>query len=79
MMAIQILGERKYERAVPVFAELIAAGQDVYTLGEIARALTSMDTPESRELLAGLREHSSPVVRMVCDRADSPFPKGGSQ
>jgi len=67
MMAIRILGQRKYERAVPVFAGMIAAGQDVFTLQEIARALVFIDTPDGRELLDRLREHPSLVVRMACD------------
>jgi hypothetical protein len=79
MMAIQVLGQRRYEPAIPVFAGMIAAGQDVYTLREIARALVSMDSPEGREVLDGLREHPSPVVRMVCEGSEFPFPDGASQ
>ena len=65
MMAIRILGERGYERAVPAFAEMVAAGYDVYTLREIALALTRINTLESRRLLANLKKHPSPVVRSV--------------
>lgn len=65
MMAIRILGKRKYERAVPVFAEMIAAGQDVYVLREIAAALSQMDTADSHQVLEQLRDHPSPVVRQV--------------
>ena len=79
MMAIQILGQRKYKPAIPVFADMIVAGQDVYTLREIARALVSMDSPEGREVLDGLREHPSPVVRMACEGSECPFPKRGSR
>lgn len=63
MIAIQLLGLGKYGRAVPVFAEMIAAGQDVYVLREIAVALSQMDTADSRRVLERLRDHPSPVVR----------------
>jgi len=76
MMAIQLLGQRKYERAVPVFAGMITAGQDVYTLREIVHALSQMNTSESRQLIVQLREHPFPVVRMACDTAAGTFPKG---
>jgi hypothetical protein len=75
MMAIQLLGQRKYERAVPVFAEMITAGQDVYTLREIVCALSQIKTNESRQLLVQLREHPSPVVRTACDTTASTYPK----
>ena len=76
MMAIQILGQRKYERAVPVFAEKIAAGQDVYTLREIVYALSQMNTEDSRQLITKLREHPSAVVRTACKNSDGRFPEG---
>jgi hypothetical protein len=79
MMAIQILGRRKYERAVPVFAEMIAAGQDIYTLREIVYALSQMNTSESRKVIARLRDHPSPVVRTACDEAVGTFPEGDSR
>jgi len=75
MMAIQLLGQRKYERAVRVFAELITAGQDVYTLREIVYALSQVNTNESRQLIVQLREHPSPVVRTACDTAACTYPK----
>jgi predicted amidophosphoribosyltransferase len=79
MMAIQILGQRKYERAVPVFAEMIAAGQDVYTLREIVYALSQMNTEDSRQLITKLREHPSAVVRTACDEVASVLPEGASR
>ena len=79
MMAIQILGQRKYERAVPVFAEMVAAGQDVYTLRGIVHALSQINTNDSRQLIARLRDHPSPVVRMACKDSDGGFPEGASR
>ena len=79
MMAIQILGQRRYERAVPLFAEMIAAGQDVYTLREIVYALSRMKTNDSDLLIAKLRDHPSPVVQKACDDATGAFPKGTSR
>jgi predicted amidophosphoribosyltransferase len=79
MMAIQILGQRKYERAVPVFAEMIAEGQDVYTLREIVLALSWMNNDDSRQLIARLRDHPSPVVRTACDEAAGVLPDGASR
>jgi predicted amidophosphoribosyltransferase len=79
MMAIQILGQRKYKRAVPFFAEMIAAGQDVYTLSEIVYALSQMNTEDSRQLITKLRKHPSAVVRTACDEAASVLPEGDSR
>lgn len=79
MMAIQILGQRKYERAVPVFAEMIAEGEDVYTLREIVFALSRIKTDDSCRLIAQLRDHPSPVVRTACDEASVALPKGESR
>ncbi len=62
MMAIQTLGEKRYEWAVPAFADMIANGHDVYTLREIAIACVKIDTEESRKILARLRADPSPVI-----------------
>ena len=62
MMSIQLLGHRKYQKAVPVFASMIETEKDVYALREIAFALARIDTPESRRVLEQLKEHSSPVI-----------------
>lgn len=67
MMAIRILGQRRYERAVPVFEEMIDAGQDVFTLREIVFALSQIGTTSSNRLIGDLRDHPSPVVRMACE------------
>jgi len=79
MMAIQILGQRRYKRAVPVFEEIINAGQDVYTLREIAYALSQIDTRDSHRLIGLLSNHPSPVVRTACDEAASLLPEGSSR
>ena len=79
MMAIQILGQRKYERAVPVFAEMVAAGQDVYTLREIVNALSQIGTNDSRQLIMQLRDLPSPVVRKACEEVITTFPEGDSR
>jgi len=79
MMAIRLLGKRKYGRAVPVFAEMIAAGQDVYVLREIAVALSQIDTADSRKLLERLRDHPSPVVRRAGKEPGRQTPEGGAR
>ncbi len=76
MMAIRTLGQKRYERAVPVFGEMVATGPDVYTLREIVYALSLIDTRDSRRLMAKLREHPSPVVRMACDETAGALPEG---
>jgi hypothetical protein len=76
MMAIQILGRRKYKRVVPVFAEMIAGSQDVYTLREIVYALSQMNTEDSRQLITKLHDHPSPIVRKACNDSDGGFPEG---
>ena len=63
MMPVQILGQRQYQRAVPVFAEMIRTERDVYLLREIASALNRIDTAKSRKVLAELSAHPSPVIR----------------
>ncbi len=79
MMAIQTLGRRKYGRAVPIFAEMIAAGQDVYVLREIAVALSQMDTADSRRVLEKLCNHPSPVVRQAWEDHSRQIPEGGAR
>ena len=76
MMAIWTLGQKRYERAVPAFGEMITAGQDVYTLREIVFALSQIDTSDSRRLIAKLRDHPSPVVRTACDATAVALPDG---
>jgi len=65
MMAVQILGQRRYQRAVPVFAEMIRTERDVYLLREIAIALNRIDTAKSRKILTELSAHPSTVIRSV--------------
>ena len=60
MMAIQILGQGRYKRAVPAFEAMIRAGQDVYTLREIVYALSRIKSPASQQLIGRLRETSIP-------------------
>jgi hypothetical protein len=76
LMAIRILGQKRYERAVPVFEEMITAGQDVYTLREIVFALSQIDTPDCSRLIAQLRGHQSPVVRAACNATAVAVPDG---
>jgi len=76
MMAIRILGQKRYERAVPVFEEMIATGQDVYSLREIVYALSQIGTTDSNRLIGDLGNHPSPVVRMACEDLTR---KGGSR
>lgn len=63
MNAIRLLGQKRYPRAIPFFAEMVAGGQDVYTLGAIIAALRAIDTPESCRLADTLKNHPSPVVQ----------------
>jgi hypothetical protein len=79
IMAIRILGQKRYERAVPAFEEMITAGQDVYTLREIVVALSQIDTRDSRRLMAKLSEHPTPVVRMACVETANALPEGASR
>jgi hypothetical protein len=79
MMAVRILGQRRYDRAVPLFEEMIKNGQDVYTLRGIVYALSQIDTHNCRRLIAKLREHPSPVVRMASDETNGTSPEGASR
>ena len=65
MIAVELLGKRRYAPAVAVFADLLATERDYYTIREVARALRRIDTPESRAVLDRLRYHSSPLVRAL--------------
>lgn len=67
MMAIRILGQRRYERAIPAFEEMMNRGQDVYTMREIVFALSQINTDESRRLIEILQDHPSPVVQNACE------------
>lgn len=74
MMAVRLLGQRRYARAIPFFAEMMEEGQDVYTLGAIISALRVIDTPESCRLADTLKNHPSPVVQAAFrgECSDSP-------
>lgn len=67
MIAIEILGKRRYAPAVAVFADLLATERDYYTIREVARALRRIDSPESRMVLDRLRCHSSALVRALLE------------
>jgi HEAT repeat protein len=76
MMAIQLLGQRRYARAVPIFTEMISTERDVYILREIAFALARIGTPESRRVLEQLNAHKSPVVRCAIEEIQSASGEG---
>jgi len=63
MIALEILGKRRYAPAVAAFADLLATKPDYYTIREIVRALRRIDTPESCAAHDGLHCHPSPLVR----------------
>ena len=65
MMAIQLLGQRGYARAVPELDAMITTERDIYLLKEIASALNHIDTHEARQALNRLRDHPSPVVHRL--------------
>jgi len=66
MIAIQILGQLRFEPALPVFAHLVTTETDVYLLREIVFSLSLLCTDESRRLLERLNHHPSVVVRKAC-------------
>ncbi len=67
MIAVELLGKRRYAPAVAVFAELLATERDYYTIREVARALRRIDTPESQAVLNRLRCHPSRLVRALLE------------
>jgi len=67
MIAVELLGKRRYAPAVAVFAGLLSKERDYYMIREVARALCRIDTPESRAVLDRLRCHSSPLVRALLE------------
>lgn len=64
LFAIQVLGQIKSRAALPHFARLLQAEEDVYVLAAVLQALDRLHTDESRAMLADVaRNHSFLVVR----------------
>jgi hypothetical protein len=69
MLAIQLLGERRYRGAVPAFEPILREETDPYVLGEIARASARIGDDEGRAIVSRLRSHPSAVVRSMAERS----------
>ena len=63
MIAIHLLGRRKYAPAVSVFTELLKSEQDYYVIREMADAARKIASTESAGFLAALAKHPSRIVR----------------
>ena len=63
MMAIQLLGELKSSSALPALASMLCEEKDLFVIREIALALCRIGTRESWDLIDGLRQHPSRLVR----------------
>lgn len=69
MMAILILGDRGSGTAVPVFRCMLDGEEDIYIVHEIIRALLKIGTDECYDVLQGLGNHPSRLVRALVVRA----------
>jgi HEAT repeat protein len=65
MNAIRQLGNMRSERALQHFERIIDREDDIFTLMEIAEALSKIRSQKSLELLFKLAEHGSRVVSEV--------------
>jgi HEAT repeat protein len=62
MMAIQLLGEIKSEKAVLVFASILESENDFYVIREIINSLNKIGSFESMDLIRKMNNHPSKLV-----------------
>ena len=70
MVALAVLGRRRYAPAVPVLREILACEPDYFFIREAVDALDRIGTPESIALLRTLRTHRSPLVRALIEEKE---------
>ena len=63
MIAIQALGDARYQKALPQLAKLMREAEDYYVLRETLLTLSKLDTAESWALIEQGTEHPSRLVR----------------
>jgi len=63
MIAIEVLGRRGYQGAVPAIVKIIETENDYYIVREAMRALYQIGGPECMAIIASLSRHPSPLVR----------------
>jgi HEAT repeat protein len=68
MLAVQALGRRREQQAVPALQQLLEGEVDFYLLREVLEALAAIATDESRVVIEQAREHPSPLVRREAQR-----------
>jgi len=76
IVATQSLAKLKSRAAVPAFAKLIETETSFYVLREVIHALTVIDHPQTRALLARLSAHESILVRQCAQAALSQHDNG---
>ena len=68
MMAIQVLGELRSRKALPVFASILETEEDFYVIREIMLALEKIGGAESKKMLLCLKTHKSKLIRNLAAR-----------
>lgn len=68
MMAIQLLGNLKSEKAVVALECMLESEEDFYVLRETIHALAGIGGAESMRIIRGLRNHPSRLVRIAAGR-----------
>lgn len=71
-MAIEVLGNLRSNRAIPIFKGLLESEEDIYVLLDVLKALAAINTDEARVLLQNASHHSfSPVRRLASELAQT--------
>lgn len=65
MMAVQLLGEMKSEKAVTAFASILESEKDFYVIREVINSLKKTGTPEGIRLIQKQGSHPSKLVRKL--------------
>jgi len=65
MMAVQLLGEMKSEKAVAAFATILETEKDFYMIREMINSLKKIGTPEGIRLIQKQGSHPSRLVRKL--------------
>jgi HEAT repeat protein len=79
MMAVWTLGERRSQRAIPIFARLLEQHIDPYLAGEILAALVKIGGPESKRLLEQAAQSPSAIIQKTAANCLAHWPETGAR
>lgn len=65
MIAIEVLGRRGYQKAVPALEKILETENDYYLIREAIKALDRIGGPKAGAIIGSLSRHPSSLVRKV--------------